>query len=66
METAPIKAWAIVDETGKITLANIHANEIQATATAKRWGKIYRVVPVFVVPIGEWSCGNDEANLITD
>ncbi|MGF7007906.1 transposase-like protein [Aminobacter sp. BE322] len=46
METEPVKAWAVVDDTGKITLTNIHASEIQAAATAKRWGKIYRVIPI--------------------
>ncbi|MRX37036.1 hypothetical protein GJR93_28890 [Aminobacter sp. MDW-2] len=60
METAPVKAWAVVDETGKITPPNIHASEIKAAATAKRWGKTYRVIPVFVIPIGDWSGGTDE------
>lgn len=66
METEPVKAWAVVDDTGKIMLTNIHATEIQAAATAKRWGKIYRVIPIFVIPIGDWSGGNDEGTSFMD
>lgn len=65
-ETAPVKAWAVVDETGKITPTNIHASEIKAAATAKRWGKTYRVIPVFVIPIVDWSGGTDEGTPFTD
>ncbi|MGN6769771.1 MAG: hypothetical protein ACTHJQ_08000 [Rhizobiaceae bacterium] len=50
------KAWAFVDETGKIHLNQLRATRQGAEATLESWqyqGRRYRIIPVEIRPLME-------------